>query len=84
MRAALPLLVAALATGSLTLAAQARADDVRAAHLYPLRERLAEIVAPSIGSIDDSYENALAETVNGYYNAELIYGPARRQAVEDH
>lgn len=23
-----------------------------------------------------SYDNALAETVNGYYKAELIYGPA--------
>jgi len=41
-------------------------------------ERLAEIGAvPSIGSIGDSFDNALAETVNGYYKAELIYGPAR-------
>ncbi len=41
-------------------------------------ERLAEIGAvPSIGSIADSYDNALAETVNGYYKAELIRGPAR-------
>ena len=41
-------------------------------------ERLAEIGAtPSIGTIGDSYDNALAETVNGYYKAELIYGPAR-------
>jgi hypothetical protein len=41
-------------------------------------ERLAEIGAtPSIGSVGDSYDNALAETVNGYYNAELIRGPAR-------
>jgi len=40
-------------------------------------ERLAEIgAAPSIGSIGDSFDNALAETVNGYYKAELIYGPA--------
>lgn len=39
-------------------------------------ERLAEIGArPSIGSVADSYDNALAETVNGYYKAELIYGP---------
>jgi transposase InsO family protein len=50
-------------------------------------ERLAEIGAvPSIGSVGDSYDNALAETVNGYYKAELIRGPAREQpwrTVED-
>jgi putative transposase len=50
-------------------------------------ERLAEIGAvPSIGSVGDSYDNALAETVNGYYKAELIYGPARPgpwKTVED-
>jgi putative transposase len=41
-------------------------------------ERLAEIAAaPSIGSVGDSFDNALAETVNGYYKSELIYGPAR-------
>ena len=41
-------------------------------------ERLAEIGAtPSIGSVADSFDNALAETVNGYYKAELIRGPAR-------
>jgi putative transposase len=39
-------------------------------------ERLAELGArPSIGSIGDSYDNALAETINGLYKAELIYGP---------
>jgi putative transposase len=38
-------------------------------------ERLAEIGAiRSIGTVGDSFENALAETVNGYYKAELIYG----------
>jgi len=41
-------------------------------------ERLAEIGAvPSIGTVADSFDNALAETVNGYYKAELIRGPAR-------
>ena len=30
---------------------------------------------PSIGSVGDSYDNALAGTVNGYYKAELIRGP---------
>ena len=39
-------------------------------------ERLAEIGAvPSIGTIGDSFDNALAETVNGYYKAELVRGP---------
>jgi putative transposase len=50
-------------------------------------ERLAEIGAvPSIGSVGDSFDNALAETVNGYYKAELIRGPARTgpwKSVED-
>jgi putative transposase len=50
-------------------------------------ERLAEIGAvPSIGTIGDSFDNALAETVNGYYKSELIYGPARTgpwKTVED-
>ena len=41
-------------------------------------ERLAELGAtPSIGTVGDSYDNALAETVNGYYKTELIRGPAR-------
>ncbi len=36
-------------------------------------ERLAEAgAAPSVGSKGDSYDNALAETVNGLYKAELI------------
>jgi putative transposase len=41
-------------------------------------ERLAEIGAlPSIGTVGDSYDNALAETVIGYFKAELIRGPTR-------
>jgi transposase InsO family protein len=41
-------------------------------------ERLAEIGAvPSIGTVGDSFDNALAETMNGLYKAELIRGPAR-------
>lgn len=41
-------------------------------------ERLAEIGAvPSIGSVGDSYDNALAETVNGLYKSELIRGPGQ-------
>jgi putative transposase len=50
-------------------------------------ERLGEIGAvPSIGSVGDSFDNALAEAVNGYYKSELIYGPARSgpwKTVED-
>jgi len=50
-------------------------------------ERLAEIGAtPSIGTVGDSYDNALAETVNGYYKPELVRGPARQRpwkTVED-
>ena len=39
-------------------------------------ERLIELGAqPSIGSVGDSYDNALAETINGLYKTELIYGP---------
>jgi len=39
-------------------------------------ERLTEIGAvPSIGSVGDSYDNALAESVNSQYKTELIYGP---------
>jgi transposase InsO family protein len=43
-------------------------------------ERLAEAgVEPSVGSKGDSYDNALAETINGLYKAELIHrrGPGR-------
>lgn len=39
-------------------------------------ERLQEIGArPSIGTVADSFDNALAETVNGLYKAECVYGP---------
>jgi transposase InsO family protein len=49
-------------------------------------ERLAEAgLVPSVGSVGDSYDNALAETINGLYKAELIHrrGPWRSlEAVE--
>ncbi len=49
-------------------------------------ERLAEAgIEPSVGSVGDSYDNALAETINGLYKAEVIHrrGPRRSfQAVE--
>jgi putative transposase len=39
-------------------------------------EHLAELGAvPSIGTVGDSYDNALAETVNGLDKTECIYGP---------
>ena len=37
-------------------------------------ERLAKAgVEPSVGSVGDSYDNALAETINGLYKAEVIH-----------
>ncbi len=39
-------------------------------------ERLEEFGAvDSIGSVGDALDNALAESVNSLYKAELIYGP---------
>ncbi|MCV7014188.1 transposase [Mycolicibacterium madagascariense] len=54
-------------------------SDAGSVHAHPLRpERLTEIGAvPFSGTVGDSFDNALAETVNGYYKAELIYGPVR-------
>jgi len=41
-------------------------------------ERVAELGAvPSIGTVGDSYDNALAESVNSLYKAEIIYHPDR-------
>ena len=43
-------------------------------------DRLAEMrIAPSVGSVGDSYDNALAETINGLYKTEVIHpnGPWR-------
>lgn len=49
-------------------------------------ERLSEAgIEPSVGSTGDSYDNALAETINGLYKAEIIHrrGPWKtREAVE--
>ena len=42
-------------------------------------------IEPSVGSVGDSYDNALAETINGLYKAEVIHrrGPWRNfEAVE--
>jgi len=49
-------------------------------------ERLLEAgLEPSVGSVGDSYDNALAETINGLFKAEVIHrrGPWRSaEAVE--
>ena len=49
-------------------------------------ERLAEAgIEPSVGSVGDSYDNALAESINGLFKAEVIWrrGPWRSmEAVE--
>ena len=46
-------------------------------------ERLAEAgIEPSVGSVGDSYDNALAETINGLYKAEVIHRPALWRSFE--
>lgn len=43
-------------------------------------ERLAEAgIEPSVGIVGDSYDNTLAETINGLYKTELVHrqGPWR-------
>jgi transposase InsO family protein len=49
-------------------------------------ERLVEAgIEPSVGSRGDSYDNAMAETINGLYKAELIHRRApwkSRESVE--
>lgn len=61
---------------------------IAAASTSPIRHsgRLAEAgITPSVGSVGDSHDNALAETINGLYKAEVIHrrGPWRSfEAVE--
>jgi len=50
-------------------------------------ERLAEMgIAASVGSAGDAYDNAMAETINGLYKAEVIWklGPWRSQEAVEH
>ncbi len=50
-------------------------------------ERLAENgIEPSVGSVGDSYDNALAETINGLFKAEVIYhlGPWKNLESVEH
>ena len=46
-------------------------------------ERLAEAgVDPSVGSVGDSYDNALAETINSLFKAEVIHRRGRWRSFE--
>jgi transposase InsO family protein len=46
-------------------------------------ERLAQAgIEPSVGSVGDSYDNALAETIIGLYKTELIYKEGPWQGME--
>ena len=40
-------------------------------------------IEPSVGSVGDSYDNALAETINGLYKTEVIRAQHRRGGVCD-
>ena len=47
-------------------------------------ERLAEAgIEPSVGSVGDAYDNALAETINGLYKTEVIRRRSSWKTVED-
>ena len=47
-------------------------------------DRLAEAgIEPSVGSRGDAYDNALAETINGLYKAEVIYHEGPWKGLED-
>src|SRR5690554_6668152 len=46
-------------------------------------DRLAEAgIEPSVGSVGDSYDNALAETINGLYKAEVIHRQKSWYSIE--
>jgi len=64
--------------GPRNLLTQGVRRPVESAHDTSIRygERLADLGAqPSIGSVGDIFDNALAEATNGLYKAELIRGP---------
>jgi putative transposase len=47
-------------------------------------DRLNEVgIEPSVGSVGDSYDNALAETINGLYKAEVIRQKGPWRNIED-
>ena len=39
-------------------------------------------INPSVGSFGDSYDNALAETINGLYKTELLYNLGPWRSIE--
>jgi transposase InsO family protein len=46
-------------------------------------QRLADAgVEPSVGSVGDSYDNALAETINGLFKAEVIHRRASWRSIQ--
>jgi putative transposase len=46
-------------------------------------EKLAQAgISPSVGSVGDSYDNALAETINGLFKAEVIWRKGPWRTVE--
>ena len=47
-------------------------------------DRLNEVgIEPSVGSVGDSYDNALAETINGSYKTEVIRQQGAWRSIED-
>ena len=47
-------------------------------------ERLAEAgIQPSVGAVGSSFDNALAETINGLYKTELIRPRKPRRSIEE-
>lgn len=47
-------------------------------------DRLADVgIEPSVGSVGDSYDNALAETINGLYKTEVIHPNGPWRNVDD-
>jgi transposase InsO family protein len=47
-------------------------------------DRLAEVgTSPSVGTVGDSYDNALAESINGLYQTEVIRKQGRWKTIED-
>ena len=47
-------------------------------------ERLVEAgIEPSVGSVGDSYDNALAETINGLFKAEVVHRRSSWRRIED-
>ena len=59
--------------------------ELTLAHVMKFEKELAEAgIEPAVGSKGDSYDNALAETINGLYKAEVIHRRTwqSREAVE--